>query len=122
MVVKHDYQELYNHQIAEREIFHYPPFHRIIRLQLRHSDSVHVQAAAIQLQMHLTKIFGSRVSAVIVPSVERVQAYYMRELTLRIEHSANMDEAKRRLREAIDYISSIPSGKNVKIITDVDPL
>ena len=122
MVVKHDYQELYNHQIAEREMFHYPPFHRIIRLQLRHSDSVHVQAAAIQLQMHLTKIFGARVSAVIVPSVERVQAYYMRELTLRIEHSANMDEAKRRLREAIDYISSIPSGKNVKIITDVDPL
>ena len=67
-------------------------------------------------------MFGARGSAIIVPSVELVQAYYMRELTLRIEHSANMDEAKRRLREAIDYISSIPSGKNVKIITDVDPL
>ena len=122
MVVNHDYQALYNHQIVEREMFHYPPFHRLIRLQLRHSDRAHVQAAAVQLQSHLSKIFGTRVSAVIVPPVERVQAYYMRELTLRVEQGANIAEAKRRLKEAIDYISSIPSGKNVKIITDVDPL
>ena len=81
-----------------------------------------MHAVATQLQMYLTKIFGTRVSAVIIPSVERVQAYYMRELTLRIEQGANIAEAKRRLKEAIDYISSIPSGKNVKIIIDVDPL
>lgn len=122
MVGNHDYQALYEQQIAERELFRYPPFHRIIRLHLRHSDSVHVHAAATQLQIHLTKIFGTRVSAVIIPSVERVQAYYMRELTLRIEQGANIAEAKRRLKEAIDYIGSISSGKNVKIIADVDPL
>lgn len=122
MIEKHDYSALYNQQIAERELFHYPPYHRIIRLQLRHSDSVHVHTAATQLQLHLSKIFGTRVSAVIIPSVERVQAYYMRELTLRIEHGANIAEAKRRLKEAIDYISSIPSGKNVRIVVDVDTL
>ena len=122
MVGNHDYQALYDQQIAERELFRYPPFHRIIRLHLRHSDSVHVHAVATQLQIHLTKIFGTRVSAVIIPSVERVQAYYMRELTLRIEQGANIAEAKRRLKEAIDYIGSISSGKNVKIIADVDPL
>ena len=122
MVGRHDYCALYEQQIAERELFKYPPFHRIIRLQLRHANSVHVHAVATQLQMYLTKIFGTRVSAVIIPSVERVQAYYMRELTLRIENGANIAEAKRRLKEAIDYISSIPSGKNVKIIIDVDPL
>ena len=121
MVKNHDYQALYNHQIAERRMFQYPPFHRIISLQLRHGKQAHVHLAAIQLQIYLTRIFGSRVSAVIVPSVERVQAYYIRELTIRIESNANIAEAKRRLKEAIDYISSIPSGKNVKVITDVDP-
>ncbi len=121
MVGKHDYCALYEQQIAERELFRYPPFHRVIRMQLRHADSVHVHAAATQLQIYLTKIFGNRVSAVIIPSVERVQAYYMRELTLRIEQGANIAEAKRRLKEAIDYIGSISSGKNVKIIVDVDP-
>ena len=121
MVRKHDYQALYDHQIAERKMFQYPPFYRVIRLQLRHAKQMQVHTAATLLQTHLVRIFGPRVSGVIIPSVERVQAYYIRELTLRIEASANMAEAKRRLQEAMDYISSVSSTKNVKIIVDVDP-
>ena len=122
MVQDHDYTALYRHQLKEREIFRYPPFHRIIRLQMRHAKQQLVHQTATELQAHLSRIFDSRVSGVIIPSVERVQAYYIRELTLRIESNANIAEAKRRLKEAIDYISSIPSEKNVKIIVDVDPL
>ena len=122
MVQAHDYIALYNHQIAERELFRYPPFYRLIRLELRHSKQQLVHTTATQLQAHLMRIFGARVSAVIIPSVERVQAYYMRELTLRIEQNANIAEAKRRLKEAIDYILSQPAYRNVKIIADIDPL
>ena len=122
MVQHHDYASLYNHQIAERKMFNYPPFYRLIRLQLRHAKQQQVHRAAEELQTYLTRIFGPRVSGVIIPSVERVQAYYIRELTLRIEQGANMAEAKRRVREAIAYVSSVSSGKNVKIIADVDPL
>jgi hypothetical protein len=42
-------------------------------------------------------------------------------LTLRIESGANMGEAKRRLREATDHISSVSTNKNVKVIVDIDP-
>ena len=121
MVQNHDYEALYRQQIGEREMFHYPPFHRIIRLQLKDHDGLRVHACATQLQGYLKQIFGSRVSAVIIPSVERVQAYTIRELTLRIESGANMQEAKRRLNEAIDHIRSVSTNKNVKIIADVDP-
>ena len=121
MVQTHDYVALYKQQTAERQLFHYPPFHRLIRVQMRDHNGVRVQTFATQLQQHLTKIFGSRVSAVIVPSVERVQAYIIRELTLRIEQGANIGEAKRRMKEAIEYICSMESNKNVKTIVDVDP-
>jgi primosomal protein N' (replication factor Y) len=121
MVQNHDYEALYRQQIAERKMFGYPPFHRIIRIQMKDHNAVRVQALATQLQIHLTKIFGKRVSAVIVPSIERVQAYTIRELVLRIENGANLAEAKRRMKEAIDYICSIPSNKNSKIILDADP-
>ena len=121
MVQNHDYEALYRQQIGEREMFHYPPFHRIIRLQLKDHNGLRVHACATQLQGYLKQIFGSRVSAVIIPSVERVQAYTIRELTLRIESGANIQEAKRRLNEAIDHIRSVSTNKNVKIIADVDP-
>ena len=122
MVKNHDYAALYNQQIAERDMFHYPPFHRIIRIQLRDHNAVRVQSVAIQLQAHLKQVFGARISAVIIPPVERVQAYTIRELNLRIEHGANIAEAKRRLKESIDYILSKSTNKNVKLIIDCDPV
>ena len=122
MVQQHDYEALYLQQIEERHLFQYPPFHRIIRIQMRDHNALRVHRVATRLQTYLTQVFGTRVSAVIIPSVERVQAYTLRELTLRIESNANIAEAKRRLREAIDSIWSITSNKNVKIILDVDPI
>ena len=122
MVQEHSYEALYRQQIDERKMFSYPPFYRVIRLQMKDHNAVRVQTLATQLQIHLTKIFGNRVSAVIVPSIERVQAYTIREIVLRIESGANMTEAKRRIKEAMDYICSIPSNKNSKIMVDVDPL
>ena len=121
MVQNHDYKALYDHQIAERKLFNYPPFYRVIRLQLRDHNGVRVHRVATDMQAYLARIFGARVSGVIVPSVERVQAYTIRELTLRIESGANMTEAKRRINEAIDHIWSVSSNKNTKIIADVDP-
>jgi primosomal protein N' (replication factor Y) len=122
MVKAHDYLALYQHEIAERKIFNYPPFYRVIRLQMKDHNAVRVHKVASELQAYLAQIFGPRVSGVIIPSVERVQAYTLRELTLRIEQSANISEAKRRLQEAIDHVWSIPSNKNVKLIIDVDAL
>jgi len=74
------------------------------------------------LQTYLHRIFAHRVSGVIIPSVERVQAYSIRELTIRIESTANMAEAKRRLREGIEHIFSMKSNKNTKLIIDIDPI
>lgn len=122
MVCNHDYEALYRQQTAEREMFHYPPFHRIIRIQMRDHNAARVQAVAMQLQAHLKQVFGVRISSVIIPPVERVQAYTIRELNLRIEQGANIGEAKRRLKESIDYILSNSSNKNVKLIIDCDPI
>ncbi len=122
MVKQHDYWALYNQQIAERSTFHYPPFHRLIIIQMKDHNGVRVHTYACQLQEYLNRIFGARVSGVAIPPIERVQAYTLRELVVRIEQGANIAEAKRRIREAIDYVSSISTNKNVKTIVDVDPM
>ena len=122
LVKKHDYKALYDQQIAERKLFNYPPFYRVIRIQMKDHNGVRVHRVATELQGYLQQIFGPRVSAVIIPSIERVQAYTIRELTLRIEQTANMQEAKRRLQEAIDHLWAMPEIKNVKVIIDVDTL
>ena len=121
LLAAHDYEGLYRQQLAERKLFNYPPFHRIIRIQLRHSKAEQVQKTALALQSRLRQQFGPRVSEAVVPTVERVQAKYIREINLRIENTNRIAEAKRLLSETLAYIVSIPIHKSVKIIIDVDP-
>ncbi|MBO4665792.1 MAG: primosomal protein N' [Paludibacteraceae bacterium] len=116
----HDYLGLYQQQLAERKTFNYPPFYRTICIQLRHAKSEKAQAAADILQTRLRQVLGPRVSEVVVPSVERVQAYYIREINLRIENNSRIAEAKRLISDAIRYILSLPDYKSIKIILNVD--
>ena len=122
MVKEHDYNALYEAQLAERELFNYPPFCRLIRLRIRHANNIRVHEATTYLQQYLQQVFGKRVSAVIVPSVERVQAYYIREITLRIEQNAPIVEAKRRLQQAITHLMANSIAKGIQITIDIDPM
>lgn len=118
----HNYTAFFEQQLKERKTFKYPPFYRVISLQLRHQNAVRVQATAEILRKQLAEFFGMRVSPVIVPSVERMHAYYLRELTIRLENNNSVTEAKRRLRDITDRVLTSSSCKGVQIITDVDPM
>ncbi len=122
MIQTHDYEQLYRSQLGERELFHYPPFHRLICVQLRHHDARRAEKAASILQQRLSLIFGNRVSGVVVPSVARLQAYHIRHVLLRIEQGASLSGAKQRLRQAIDYTLAQQEAKGIQILIDVDPM
>lgn len=121
-VLHHDYQGLFNSQSAERKMFNYPPFQRLITLILRHRDVHRLETAATTLQARLQQVFGNRVGGVIIPSVARVQNQYIREIRLRIETTANIARAKSLLMEQIHYTLTLPECKGTTILPDVDPL
>lgn len=120
LVQAHDYEALYEAQIAERQLYRYPPYYRIIQLTLKHRYPDRVGYAAMCMQARLQQIFGARISSVITPGVSRVQNQHIRQLTLRIEQGANLQEAKRRLQETIDYVQQVAKGTT--IIADTDPM
>lgn len=119
---RHDYAAMYDQQVIERNLFHYPPFHRVISLSVRHREQSRLDTAVRTLQERLFAVFGGRCSAVVIPSIQRVQNQYVRQLTLKIESSANYATAKQMLREQLLYVQSLPSCKGVNIVVDVDPM
>lgn len=121
-LLHHDYQGLFRSQTEERQMFHYPPFHRLISITLRHRDLARLEQASLQLQGRLFQIFGSRVSPVIVPSLERVQNQFIRQIRLRIEVHADFARAKQLLSEQMAVVLTIPECKGTVILPDVDPL
>lgn len=121
-VLHHDYHSMFDTQTAERQMFHYPPFQRLITLTLRHRNLQRLETASATLQARLQQIFGERVSSVVIPSVARVQNQYIREIRLRIETTANIARAKSLLMEQIRYVQSLPNCKGTAILPDVDPV
>ena len=118
----HDYKGLYQQQIAERELFKYPPYQRLIMLTLRHRDLGRLDTAATLLQQRLQQSFGERVSGVIIPSVTKVSNQWVRQIRLRVETIANIARAKEILKEHIAWVQKQDSCKGTIILPDVDPM
>ena len=118
----HDYNGLYNQQIAERELFKYPPYQRLIMLTLRHRDLGRLDAAATLLQQRLQQSFGERVSGVIIPSVTKISNQWVRQIRLRVETTANITRAKALLKEHIAFVQQHEKCKGTIILPNVDPM
>ena len=118
----HNYEGLYSQQIAERELFKYPPYQRLIMLTLRHRDLGRLEAAASLLQQRLQQSFGERVSGVIIPSVTKISNQWVRQIRLRVETTANIAQAKALLKEHIRWVQQHEKCKGTIILPDVDPM
>ena len=118
----HDYEGLYQQQIAERELFKYPPYQRLIMMTLRHRDLGRLDAAATLLQQRLQQSFGERVSGVIIPTVTKISNQWVRQIRLRVETTANITRAKALLKEHIAFVQQQEKCKGTIILPDVDPM
>ena len=121
-LIHHDYQALYAEQVAERKAFGFPPYHRMIMLTLKHRDIQRLSTASDMLQQQLQKVFGTRVSGIIVPSVARTQNMYVRQIRLTIEATANIARAKEMIREQIKWVQQQNECKGTSIQLDIDPI
>jgi primosomal protein N' (replication factor Y) len=121
LLSKHDYRGLYEQQVSEREMFCFPPFHRLIVLSLRHRDERRLERGSVVLMEALRKVFGARVSGVITPLVSRRQNQCIRQLRLRVEQGANVQRAKQLLRAELDAFLRQTEGKGTVVAIDVDP-
>lgn len=118
----HDYEAFYSEQIGERATYHFPPFHRIISITIRHTNAGLTQAAAELLQQQLKIVFGSRCSELVIPGIVRIQRFYLRQIKLKIEATSNLKKAKQLLQQQIDKLLQQKGLRSVQILTDVDPL
>ena len=121
-VKKNDYIGMFNEQIAERQMFHYPPFTRLINIIIKHQDQKIAENAAKILANSLRKIFGNRILGPDKPIIERIQTYYIQKIVLKIEINTSMGKIKELLNiQRIEMLQE-PSFKSVYVYYDVDPV
>jgi primosomal protein N' (replication factor Y) len=120
-VIQHDYVGMYTQEIIERRNFHYPPFYRVINIQLRHKDRDNVQFGAQYLAKLLTDVFKERVLGPEVPFVGRVRNLYLQNITLKFERNASPKKVKDILKQKLDDFLAQHEFRSIRVIIDVDP-
>lgn len=119
-VVSHDYEGMYAEQAQERELFHYPPFCRVVFIILKHRHENVVESLAADFATMLRQVFGDRVLGPDTPPVSRVQLMHIRKVILKVELTASMSAVRQRLTALQSQILAMPQYRSAQIYYDVD--
>ncbi len=121
-VVRNDYQAFYRSLIAERQVFHYPPYYRIIYVYLKHQKDYVVETAGHEMGARLRQWFGGRVLGPDKPAVARVKTLSIRKIVLKLELGIDMAKVRQYLKMARQQMLQDKRYASLQLYYDVDPL
>lgn len=121
-VIRNDYKELYLTEIEERKSFKYPPFYRIIQLDIKHRDAEKLYHQAEYLGVELRKHFGDRVIGPEYPLISRIRNFYIKSIMLKFERDTiSIVKAKAVILDVIHEFQTTKLSKGCIVQPDVDP-
>ena len=121
-VAQADFKGFCHDLMAERRLFHYPPFYRLIYVYLKHKSDDLVTTAGLEMGTRLRRWFGSRVLGPDKPAVSRVKTLSIRKLVLKLENGIDMKKVRQYLHMARWQMMQEKQYNALQIFFDVDPL
>ncbi len=121
-VKENDFQGMYNAQLNDRNKFHYPPYHRLILIKLKHRDHNLLNQAAKEFADNLRIIFGKRILGPEYPLVSRIKNLYIKQVMIKVERQTPPGPIKHELMKKVDEFQKNQKFRQVRVVIDVDPL
>ena len=122
LVKKENYHGFYSLLSREREMFNYPPFARLIQIELRHTEELALRNAANELARLLRERLERRVCGPAEPDVSRIRKMFRIQILIKAEQGLSLSKLKAFLKQKCGELVKAPVGKGVRIYFDVDPL
>jgi primosomal protein N' (replication factor Y) (superfamily II helicase) len=120
-VTHNNYQGMYQQQIAERKSFNYPPFVRLIKIVVKHTNAKTVVSAARHLTDLLRKSIPDQILGPEYPMISMINNYHLNEIYIKIDMNSGLAEKKARIGMLIDQVNHHLAYKGVRFSVDVDP-
>ncbi|MEL6926320.1 MAG: primosomal protein N', partial [Bacteroidota bacterium] len=121
-VVNNDFQSFYRREIVERQQFKYPPYHRLIKVTLKHKKYQVLNDASRFFTQALQQQLGDRVIGPAVPGIPRVRNYYLMDYMIKLERNAKLIAfAKEAIQQATTFVKSQQGCSTIRVNVDVDP-
>ncbi len=122
-IMQADYRGLFRNEIRERREYFYPPFSRLIRLVVRHTEKEMAEDAAKVLTEQLQERLGKkRVLGPEEPLVGRIRGLYLMHITIKLERQGiDVAAVKQFILDQSQQLMADKAFKKVEVVPDVDP-
>jgi primosomal protein N' (replication factor Y) len=121
LVLRHDYLNMYKSQVGERATFGYPPFTRLIKINIRHKDRDSLNEYSAILGSMLRESFGKRVLGPEAPVITKIHTWHIKTILIKVEKERSPSAAKEIIASTIGKIEKLKGASSLKISIDVDP-
>ena len=121
-VIHNDFDQMVAGQLAERQMFHYPPYYRLVYVYLKNRNEQLLDLMAQTMSGKLRAVFGNRVLGPDKPPVARIQTLFIRKIIVKIEYNAPMARARELLVQVQKEMVAEDRFKSLIVYYDVDPM
>ncbi len=121
-VMENDYGQMYADQLAERQLFKYPPYYRLVYVFLKHRKEDLLEAMAATMAERLRVFFGNRILGPDRPPVSRIQTFFIRKIVVKIETSASLPKVRELLLRVRHEMIEDERFRSSIVYYDVDPM
>lgn len=120
-VMRNDYEQLYYDQLAERQLFRYPPYYRLVYVYMKHRKEEVLDMAADMMAAQLRAGLGDRVLGPDKPPVARIQTLFIKKMIVKVEQTASMSKVRNYLLAVQRAVMADERFRSLVVYYDVDP-
>ncbi len=115
-----DYESFYHSQLAERKLFNYPPFKRLISVVIKHRDEQKAESGAEFFARLLKQSLGEMVLGPNKPLISRIQRYHIRHILLKLDNQLSPAKIRQFIKSVESRFRENPDFKYMGTYYDVD--
>lgn len=119
-VTQNNYQGMFKEQMYDRLNFKYPPFYRLIRIQLKHVDYEKLSQGSLWLFEQLQQNLQALVLGPEEPSINRIRNQYLRNILIKIPINVSLKHTKGVISKTLKSFESIGQYRSIKVVVNVD--
>lgn len=119
-VVENDYPAMFKEQMFDRHMFHYPPYFRLVRLQLRHADYQKLSEGSLWLSNRLLQELNIPVLGPEEPAVSRIKNQFIRVILIKIPVQSSSKSVKNHILRILKSFDAVPDYRSIKVSINVD--
>lgn len=119
-VVNNDYLAMYKEQLYDRQIYHYPPYFKLIKLTLKHRDFDKLKEGAMWLYQVMKQNMTLPILGPEEPPISRIRNEYIRTILIKIPQNQSLQGTKKTIQKILNSFEFVPQYRAIKIAVNVD--